>query len=284
MKRIQLPPFDPAVSFESQLARHFVQCGLNADWSETAYHLSAEAITGHKPNTTSGDFYLVQDEVTQGGWGVLIRTYAPDRTDPQENVIQDQDLVEHVAEFASGAEAWAWLADPVSQAHYLLDDEPGLQAAMGITVEAPAASASSSLSPLLASPDFAAPLTAHEYGSLGKLLIEPADRPAYEYQSFHLGFGRMLVGHVHGTTEAREGRGFPGLSIPEAEALAGEIMRRWNAHATLVEQLSVTCVRLEQAMIKLQHSNGANCQELANFINADIGIARTVLAKAQEAA
>lgn len=117
MKKITLPAFNPSRSATEQFSEHFARCGLNADWSPEAFHLSKESITGHKPNTTDGDFYLIENEDHAGGWLVVIRT---------------GDQTEEVAGCLTAAEMWQWLADPVSQAFYLHADENELAIARGI--------------------------------------------------------------------------------------------------------------------------------------------------------
>lgn len=56
----------------------FKPCGLNADWCVSAWHLSKG-----EPNTTSGDFYLLDTEKKDEGTGdwlfsVVQRNYPPD--------------------------------------------------------------------------------------------------------------------------------------------------------------------------------------------------------------
>lgn len=131
---------------------------------------------------------------------------------------------------------------------------------------------------LFKSGELSLPLSLHCYSSGPHKLTE-----SKTFQHFDLGFGEILVGHIKGCTDARNSGGYPGLSIPEAEAVFNEVVHRWNHHAELTEQLRVACVRLEQAAIKLQHVKGANCEELAGFIIGDLAIARASLIKAEGA-
>ena len=126
MRTQQLPDFNVLRPAEEQFAEHFATCGLNADWGVTAFHLS-----GGRPNVASGDFYLLQNEESAGGWKVVIRTCKDDRPD-RLTADAGQDLIEEVQEFDDAASAWAWLQDPVSQAFYLHASEPELNAARGI--------------------------------------------------------------------------------------------------------------------------------------------------------
>lgn len=54
----------------------FTQCGLNADWCVTAYHLGPS----DEPNKNSGDFYLIDNE--DKTWSVMQVIYPTD--DPQD--------------------------------------------------------------------------------------------------------------------------------------------------------------------------------------------------------
>jgi len=68
----------------------FVQCGLNADWCVTSYHLGPSG----EPNKNSGDMYLVDNE--DGTWSIMQVVYPTD--DPQDRTtveglcIGDQDV------------------------------------------------------------------------------------------------------------------------------------------------------------------------------------------------
>ena len=130
MKSITLPSFDASRPASEQFAEHFTRCGLNADWSVDAYHLSDERTTGHKPNAESGDFYLLENEDT-GGWDVVIRTLDTDEDTPHA-AHHSKHIVEIVAEFSTASEAWEWLQDPVSQQFYLLGTAEELNEARGI--------------------------------------------------------------------------------------------------------------------------------------------------------
>lgn len=125
MKSINLPAFDPSRPAHEQFSKHFKTCGINADWSVQAYHLTGQ----HAPNTTSGDFYLTEAEDLSDGFEVVIRTYANDRTDDQRD---GNDLIEVVAEFKNASEAWQWLKDPVAQQFYLLGTEQDMAEARGL--------------------------------------------------------------------------------------------------------------------------------------------------------
>ena len=232
MKRIQLTAFRNDLPAEEQFAKHFVQCGLNADWSATAYHLSVETWTGHKPNTVSGDFYLVQNEEYAGGWIVFCRTYAADRKDPQEHVIADQDLVDEVVAFTCAEHAWDWLADPVSQAHYLLAPVEDLNDARRIPIEPER----------LQAPELQAPLSIHLY-LRDRIGLVPAENDTshgvgYQYQHVALGFGDTKAGVIEGVGYERKTFGYPSLTIPEARAVAAQIVHRWNAHSAFVTALN----------------------------------------------
>jgi len=130
MKSLILPAFDPSRTASEQFAENFKACGINADWSVQAYHLSDSRVTGHQPNKTSGDFYLIEADDLSEGWNVVIRTYNADRTDAERD---GNDLIEIVAEFKNAGEAWEWLKDPVSQQFYLLGNPDELAQARGLS-------------------------------------------------------------------------------------------------------------------------------------------------------
>lgn len=125
MKRIQLPRFDFTRYATPQFAENFPRCGLNADWATDAFHLSLERFTGHKPNTTSGDFYLIRNEDFEDGWLVVIRTLADERTDSRS--FEQTDLISEVVALTS-AEMWTWLSEPENQELYLRVDETAADA------------------------------------------------------------------------------------------------------------------------------------------------------------
>lgn len=221
MKRIDIIPIH---NRETEcLAAAFVPCGLNADWATTAYHLSAERFTGHAPNKVSGDYYLVENEEVPGAWFVCIRTYAADRP----GLDSLDDLVETVAKFDTIADACKWLADAVSQAHYLLSPPEDLNDAMGVPFSADR----------LASPDLAGPMGPHIY--LHDRIHCSGELP--ESQQVAIGFGDLIVGSVtgYGYGPERFAPGYPMPTIPEARALAAEIVRRWNSVPDLVAALQM---------------------------------------------
>lgn len=230
MKRIRLPYFRTDLPAEEQFAKYFVSCGLNADWSATAYHLSVESITGHKPNTKSGDFYLVQNEEYAGGWVVFIRTYANDRTDANKD--KGDDLIEEAAAFTCAEHAWQWLMDPVSQAFYLHSPVEDLNDARGLPHGPERFSAL----------ELQAPLSIHDYSRdfINRISAEESTATGigYEYQHVALGFDKVLAGRIEGTGYERRCIGYPNLTIPEARAVAKQIVQRWNSHAALVTALT----------------------------------------------
>ena len=225
-----------------QLAEIFAQCGHSQHWQADAYHLSREDVTGHKPNTTSGDFYLVGDD-NSAGWKVIIHTHADKRPVPQP---EGFDLIEIVAEFDNDADTWAWLRLPASQAFYLLDDDAGLATATGADRAAAAPTP-------LSHPDFQVPMTKHPYSHSKPLRLNRDDGESYDFQHLQLGFGRILGCHVHGSDMARNSPGYPMLHIAEANALADEILHRWNTHDGRIQQLIRAREVLSAAVVASGH-------------------------------
>jgi hypothetical protein len=246
MKRIPLPLFRNDLPPEPQFAKYFAPCGLNADWSAAAYHLSTESITGNKPNTKSGDYYLVQNEEYAGGWIVFIRTYEADRTDANKD--KGGDLIEEVAAFTCAEHAWDWLRDPVSQAFFLHSPVEDLNDARGLPHGPERFSA----------PELQAPLSIHDYTRdyIHRVSAEESTvtGTGYEYQHVALGFDKLLAGRIEGTGYVRRCIGYPNLTIPEARAVAKQIVHRWNRWAPTCTALEAAVTALVQAVQESGHS------------------------------
>lgn len=221
MKYIVLAAYNHSLDLSSQLAKYFTRCGPNPEWTTTAFHLSAEYITGHKPESVSGDFYIIENEEKKGAWQVVILTYAKDR--PGHHTGEDQ--IEVVAEFSNAFDAWNWLRDPVSQAFFLHASPAELNEARGIV---PAPVNGSPLHEVLASD-----LSPHCYTMPFPMEVEKPDGKKRLVHARHLGFGRIHAVTVHGSDQGRAAPGYPSLDNHEALAVSQELARRWNTHGKL---------------------------------------------------
>lgn len=228
MKRILVHAYNTAKPINEELAKFFTPCGRNAIWPGDAYHLSVERITGHAPNTVSGDFYLVPNDEFAGGWIVFRRIFAAERTDDRKD--EGTDLLSEIVSPSTADDLWAWLNDPVSQALFLLSPDVDLHDAMGI-----------GFSPeRLAAPELQVPMTLHCYC---KDIVWTRDNPQFRceprnYQHVALGFGDLMIGHIQGEGYGERSKiGYPHLTVPEARAFAHEMVQRWNNHIALEAQL-----------------------------------------------
>lgn len=79
------------------LDMHFKRCGLNADWSVEAWHVSKG-----EPNITDGDYYVTDNE--DDTFSIVRRVYhAKDNDDIQLIMTADITDVVHVEELISAA-------------------------------------------------------------------------------------------------------------------------------------------------------------------------------------
>ena len=75
---------DTMTTEESLLSLRFTSCGLNADWCVSAWHVG-----DNKPNTVSGDIYVIEDE---DAYPELARFLVVQRTYTEDEDIDDKDL------------------------------------------------------------------------------------------------------------------------------------------------------------------------------------------------
>jgi hypothetical protein len=66
-------------------------CGLNADWSVQAWHLVLPG-DNTRPNTRSGDLYILSNEDGEEAWSLVRRFYEDDRDEEVEEILSSDSL------------------------------------------------------------------------------------------------------------------------------------------------------------------------------------------------
>ncbi len=76
----------------ARLRLRVLMCGLNADWSVQAWHLVLPG-DNMRPNTRSGDLYLLENEDSGSAWS-LVRRYYEDNGDRAVEIVASDNLGE----------------------------------------------------------------------------------------------------------------------------------------------------------------------------------------------